>query len=41
MTQSILGKQKAAFVRGPLLKLPDSEIEKIRRALIKGGLISP
>ena len=35
----LLGRQKHAYVRPPLLKLSDGEITKIRRGLIQGGLL--
>jgi hypothetical protein len=35
----LLGRQKHAYVRPPLMKLPDREISEIRRALIRGGLL--
>ena len=35
----LLGRQKCAYVRPPLMKLSDREISKIRQALIQGGLL--
>ena len=35
----LLGRQKHAFVRPPLMKLKDREIVEMRRALIRGGLL--
>jgi 4-hydroxy-tetrahydrodipicolinate synthase len=35
----LLGHQKKAYVRPPLMKLSDQEITKIREALIQGGLL--
>lgn len=35
----ILGRQKHAYVRPPLMKLTDGKIVEIRRALARGGLI--
>ena len=35
----LLGRQKEAHVRPPLMKLPDQEIVRIRQALIRGGLL--
>jgi len=36
----LLGKLGAAYVRPPLLKLPSVEIAQIRKALVRGGLLS-
>jgi 4-hydroxy-tetrahydrodipicolinate synthase len=35
----MLGRQKSAYVRPPLMKLSDREIEKICQGLIQGGLL--
>jgi 4-hydroxy-tetrahydrodipicolinate synthase len=35
----LLGRQKNAYVRPPLMKLSDQEITKIRHGLINGGLL--
>lgn len=35
----LLGRQRHAYVRPPLMKLSDREIKEIRRALIRGGLL--
>ena len=35
----LLGRQRHAYVRPPLMKLSDREISEIRRALIRGGLL--
>jgi 4-hydroxy-tetrahydrodipicolinate synthase len=35
----LLGRQKEAYVRPPLMKLSDQEIVRIRQALIRGGLL--
>lgn len=35
----LLGRQKSAYVRPPLMKLSDGEISKIRQALTRGGLL--
>lgn len=35
----LLGRQRHAHVRPPLMKLSDREINEIRRALIRGGLL--
>ena len=35
----LLGRQKHAFVRPPLMKLPEREIVNIRQGLIRGGLL--
>lgn len=35
----LLGRQKSAYVRPPLLKLSDIEISRIQKALISGGLL--
>lgn len=35
----LLGRQKNAYVRPPLMKLSDGEIAKIRQGLIQGGLL--
>lgn len=35
----LLGRQKSAYVRPPLMKLSDQEIEKIRHALVSSGLL--
>jgi 4-hydroxy-tetrahydrodipicolinate synthase len=37
----LLGRLPAAFVRPPLLKLSESEIERIRDALIAGRVMEP
>jgi 4-hydroxy-tetrahydrodipicolinate synthase len=36
----LLGRLPAAYVRPPLMKLPDAEVERIRQALIAGGVMS-
>ena len=36
----LLGRQKAAYVRPPLMKLPDQEISRIRKGLMQGGLLT-
>ena len=35
----LLGRLPAAYVRPPLLKLPSDEIERVRQALIAGGVL--
>jgi 4-hydroxy-tetrahydrodipicolinate synthase len=35
----LMGRQRHAYVRPPLMKLSDREIGEIRRALIRGGLL--
>ena len=35
----LLGRQKSAYVRPPLVKLSDMEISRIRQALVRGGLL--
>jgi len=35
----LLGRLPAAYVRPPLLKLPADEIERVRQALIAGGVL--
>ena len=35
----LLGRLATAYVRPPLMKLPESEIERIRQALIAGGVL--
>lgn len=37
----LLGKLPRAVVRPPLMKLPQTEIERIRRALVAAGLLDP
>ncbi|MFN0074544.1 MAG: dihydrodipicolinate synthase family protein, partial [Chloroflexota bacterium] len=37
----LLGRLPSAHVRPPLLKLPLSEIERIRQALREGGVLEP
>ena len=36
----ILGRQKAAYVSPPLMKLSDQEIARIRKGLIQGDLLT-
>lgn len=36
----ILGRQKAAYVRPPLMKLSDREISRVRQGLIEAGLLT-
>jgi dihydrodipicolinate synthase/N-acetylneuraminate lyase len=35
----LMGRQRHAYVRPPLMKLSNREISEIRRALIRGGLL--
>ena len=35
----LLGRLEAAYVRPPLVKIPDVEIEQLRQALVAGGLL--
>jgi 4-hydroxy-tetrahydrodipicolinate synthase len=36
----LLGRQRRAVVRPPLVKLEPAEIERIRRALVAAGLLA-